>query len=234
MNESGIEMLKKIPVIDKMLMVEIVPLAPLSMVSDLPGSYYKTLKSPSKKMLCGLFENILGWHIDAADRKAIINDLKKVRKKQNMEFPITSGSSYMPLLMEYFDIKQCFKSDSFQYDDYWSKAFRRADAIVHPKGTINISHELIPIKRELPRNETKPKLIDDKELEIFFKKEKNSYPLYYSSPTTREYIKYSDHLSVQVAMDSDLSSALLESFKSNNLSYLGTSEGWVDVKLLEL
>ena len=71
MKDINIELLKKIPTLNAHAMVSIRPLAPLSMVSDMPGSYYKTLKKPDKKMLCGLFENILGWHIDSADRKQL-------------------------------------------------------------------------------------------------------------------------------------------------------------------
>ena len=49
------------PELDKRVVLAVRPLAPLSMVDELPGSFYKTLKHPSKKMICGLFENMLGW-----------------------------------------------------------------------------------------------------------------------------------------------------------------------------
>jgi len=80
--EIDISILEKVPEPNLNVVLEIEPLAPLSMVSDLPGSYYKTMKVPDKKMLCGLFENLLGWHIDLADRKAIMNDLISLRRKQ--------------------------------------------------------------------------------------------------------------------------------------------------------
>ena len=67
-----ISILTKKPELTKEAIFEIEPLAPLSMVGELPGSYYMTMKSPSKKMLSGLFENILEWHIDLSDRKKII------------------------------------------------------------------------------------------------------------------------------------------------------------------
>ena len=64
--ESNIDLsiLKKLPELKTQAVLSIRPLAPLSMVSELPGSFYKTMKYPSKKMLCGLFENMLGWHFD--------------------------------------------------------------------------------------------------------------------------------------------------------------------------
>lgn len=77
-------------------MLEIKPLAPLSMATDIPGSYYKTLKSPDKKMLCGLIENILGWHIDLSDRKKVIKELKSVREKQKKGYRnFAVGSTYI-------------------------------------------------------------------------------------------------------------------------------------------
>lgn len=53
-----LSILKKLPELQTQAVLVIRPLAPLSMVSELPGSFYKTMKYPSKKMLCGLFENM--------------------------------------------------------------------------------------------------------------------------------------------------------------------------------
>ena len=52
--ESNIDLsiLKKLPELQTQAVLTIRPLAPLSMVSELPGSFYKTMKFPSKKMLC--------------------------------------------------------------------------------------------------------------------------------------------------------------------------------------
>ena len=63
-SKIDLAVLQKIPhkIVKTKLVVE--PLAPLSMVSEMPGSFYKTLNVPSKKMICGLIENVLGWHID--------------------------------------------------------------------------------------------------------------------------------------------------------------------------
>ncbi|MFW5760508.1 MAG: type I-PGING CRISPR-associated protein Cas5p, partial [Cyclobacteriaceae bacterium] len=142
-----LKILENPPVLDTKAKLIIEPLAPLSMVSDLPGSFYKSLQSPSKKMLCGLFENLLGWHIDIADRKLIYNDLIKVRQngikskdekkkiKQRID-GFQQGSTYMPLLMEYFEVELVTIPPMMHYNDLWSKAYRRSDADVHPKGTI--------------------------------------------------------------------------------------------------
>lgn len=73
------------PELDKRVVLAVRPLAPLSMVDELPGSFYKTLKHPSKKMICGLFENMLGWHFDKKMRLEIFKDMVKVRKKLNVK-----------------------------------------------------------------------------------------------------------------------------------------------------
>ena len=240
MQNLDLSILEKIPEPNLKVILEIEPLAPLSMVSELPGSYYKTLKSPDKKMLCGLFENILGWHIDLADRKAIIKELTALRKKQAKKNPHvefvdkTKGSTYSPLLMDYFDIVLPVIPALGFYDDLWSKAYRRADAIVHPKGTFNISYDLIPLKRELKRSERSPKQIDDSTLENFFKNNIAQFPQFYSTPTTREYIYTRGIYEIEIIIDYDLFKLLEEQLFSKNLGYIGTSEGWVDLKLREL
>jgi CRISPR-associated protein Cas5 len=235
MESLNLSILKKIPVPDLEVVLEVEPLAPLSMVSELPGSYYKSLKSPDKKMVCGLFENILGWHIDLVDRKNIVQELIKTRKKQNLDY-ITKvkGSTYTPLLMEYFEINLKVIPSSFFYDDLWSKAYRRADAIVHPKGTFNISYDIIPSKRELQRSEKNPKQIEDKAMETFFKNNIEQFPQYYSSPTGREYVQLNGKYEFKLTIDSELFILIQERLKYENIGYLGNSEGWVDIKLRKL
>ncbi len=240
MHNLNLSILEKIPELNLKVILEIEPLAPLSLVTELPGSYYKTLRSPDKKMLCGLFENILGWHIDLADRKAIIKELTELRKKQakknvQLEFvDKTKGSTYCPLLMDYFDITlQVIPALGF-YDDLWSKAYRRSDADVHPKGTFNLDYRIIPSKRQQPRAKDKPQMIDKSALFDFFKKNVNSYPLYYSTPTTREYVFTNGKYQIQIAIDPDLYRMLCDRLSFENIGYLGNSEGWINLKFKEL
>ena len=240
MGNLDLSILEKIPEPNLKVILEIEPLAPLSMVSELPGSYYKTLKSPDKKMLCGLFENILGWHIDLADRKAIIKELLALRKKQAKKNPQlefvdrTKGSTYSPLLMDYFEIVLPIIPALGFYDDLWSKAYRRADAIVHPKGTFNLDYGIMPLKRQQPRDKDKPQKIDNVALFDFFKKNVDSYPLYYSTPTSREYIFVKDKYKIQIEIDSDLFKMLCDRLAFENIGYLGNSEGWIDLKFEQL
>jgi CRISPR-associated protein Cas5 len=237
MEYLDLSILTKLPDLNSKVILEIEPLAPLSMVSELPGSYYKTLKSPDKKILCGLFENILGWHIDLADRKLILKDLEKLRKKQIPKVKFIDhikGSTYCPLLMDYFEILLPIMPVINFYDDLWNRAYRRSDAVVHPKGTFNISYELIPFKRTLKKSKQKPKQIDDASLEEFFKNNHEGFPLYYSIPTTREFIYTEGKYFIQIAIDNELYKILLDRLSIINIGFLGNSEGWVNLKFVEL
>lgn len=238
MRQINLSILQSCPRLTIRAMLEIKPLAPLSMATDIPGSYYKTLKSPDKKMLCGLIENILGWHIDLSDRKKVIKELKSVREKQKKEYrDFAGGSTYIPLLMEYFDLEDKIVMDFSRvcfYDDYWKRLHRRADAVNHPKGTINIDYRLIPLKCNLPKDAKKENLIDSKALESFFKKNIGGYPFFYSSPATREYVDIDGCYRYNMVLDVRLYNLLVERLKSNNCGYLGNSEGWVDLKISKL
>lgn len=245
MQYIDLTILKKTPEQNMKVILEIEPLAPLSMVSELPGSYYKTLKSPDKKMLCGLFENILGWHIALSDRNVIIKDLikerqkgiKEVEKKRAIQKHIESfrsGSTYYPLLMEYFEILLPVIPSMEFYDDLWKRAYRREDADVHPKGTINLDYRIIPLKREQPRDKEKPQKIDNGALFSFFKENMSSYPLYYSTPTTREYISTQGNFQIQIAMDAFLYEMICAKLSAESIGYLGNSEGWIELKLTKL
>ena len=237
MNTISLSFLKEKPTIDAKAIVSIRPLAPLSMVSDMPGSYYKTLKKPDKKMLCGLFENILGWHIDSADRKQLYKELKKIRQKQKADFKDKyNGSTYQPLLMEYFEIDGDIEIDDFKgacfYDDLWSRCFRRADSNQHINGCRNADYRIIAPKYQVFKDidNTNLKSADkEKEKDGWFKKNIGSYPYYYSSPTKREYISIDGVFKLKLSINKDLLLLLTQNVQSNNIGYLGNNEGWVDI-----
>lgn len=234
MNDIDFSFLKEPTKTKTALRLEILPLAALSMTSGVAGSYYKSDFEPSKKMLCGLLENYLGWHLSAKDRKDILSDVKKLRKKSKTE-PITGsfeGSNYQPLIWDYLEITSIEKPKMESYDDYWSRAFRRVDAINHAKGTFQASHEAVIAKRSLPRDED-GKLVA-KDYEDYFKLNYGLWPMYYSTPTQREYI-YAQFAEgdlpyvIEIEVDSNLANRLLET--EGEPCYLGTSEGWVDLKI---
>lgn len=222
--EIDLTILKKIPDLNKSITLEIRPLAPLSMVSEIPGAFYKTLKCPSKKMICGLFENMLGWHFSIKDRELIFNDWKKLMKKQGKDIKdYQRGSTYIPLLMDYFDIIGEPSLKNFKaciiYTDLWNRCLCRDD-IGHLKGCRNIDETLIKEKQTQGSNN-----LDD----TWFKSNKGRIPCYFTKPTIREFLNIDGTLSIQLAIDNVLFNIL--ECATNKTYYLGNSEGWVDVYL---
>ena len=221
------------------VILEILPLAPLSMVSELPGSYYKTLKSPDKKMLCGLFENILGWHIDLEDRKMITEELTHNRKEHKVKYENgMKGSTFIPLLWEYFEIElHVIPPQLDHYDDLWSRAFRRTDSYRHTFGTRYMNSTFIErwsqIKRRVD-NDTKRKPSQKEGLkDKLFKRYIGNFPMFYSTPTKREFIQYGGNFQLKLLIDSTLFKQLEIRLQTENIGYLGSSEGWVNVTIKE-
>lgn len=240
--ESNIDLsiLKKLPELKTQAVLSIRPLAPLSMVSELPGSFYKTLKYPSKKMLCGLFENMLGWHFDNRLRLEIFKDMVKVRKKQKIKLKkeqFIQGSTYLPLLMEYFDISgnislKEFKS-MFNYSDLWNRGYRRPESNIHLNGCRNIDVSLVAERYNLftKWNDLTSKKESNSKKDEWVKNNIGKIPCFYTSPTPREYIYLDAVMEIPITMDIMLAEKLLTKNRISNICYLGNSEGWVNVEI---
>lgn len=261
----NIELLSHKPNLCKAIKLIVTPLAALSMVSDLPGTYYKTQEIPDKYKICGLFENILGWHFDKKDRIEILKEIKKNYQKKFKEkgYDISaSNSSYQPLLLDFFEIGMVYMSESINYNDLWKRSFSRMDADVHPNGTPNLDYKVLRqkgwvkekeleqenIKKEIKNikdssgdesalNTLKEKLLPPSisPLLKFFQNNKKAYPMYYTSPTLREYTDYlGGEIQIGLKMDENLFKLMSVSLKECSSAYLGNSEGWVEIKLEEL
>ena len=239
--ESNIDLsiLKKLPELKTQAVLSIRPLAPLSMVSELPGSFYKTMKYPSKKMLCGLFENMLGWHFDNKLRLEIFKDMVKVRKKQKIDLKkeqLIHGSTYLPLLMDYFDILGNislieFKS-MFNYSDLWNRGYRRSDSNKHLNGCRNIDVSLVAERYNLFTNwKDLPSKESESKKDEWFKNNIGKIPCFYTSPTPREYICLDAVMEIPLMLDVNFAELLLAEAKISNICYLGNSEGWVNIKI---
>lgn len=239
--ESNIDLsiLKKLPELQKQAVLTIRPLAPLSMVSELPGSFYKTMKYPSKKMLCGLFENMLGWHFDNKLRLEIFKDMVKARKKQKINLKkeqFIHGSTYLPLLIDYFDISRNislkeFKS-MFNFSDLWNKGYRRSDSNKHMNGCRNIDVSLVAERYNLFTNwKDLPSKESESKKDEWFKNNIGKIPCFYTSPTPREYICLDAVMEIPLVLDVNFAELLLAEAKISNICYLGNSEGWVNIKI---
>lgn len=233
--KSDLSILFQKPEKDKQAILIIEPLAPLSIVSTLPGSYYKSLDKPTKANLCGMFENVMGWHIGMKERRAIFKKMKQVYKKSYKitDFEIeTSAVGYTSLLGHLFKVElPLVPSILTRYDDLWTQQLKHDDSR-HLKGTANLSYQLIKEKRNLPTDE-KGK-ISDKTYGDFLKKHNSNFPMYYTSPTPREFIVLEGNYQIKLSMSSYLFESLEKSLQENNLAYLGTNEGWVDLSIKEI
>lgn len=225
------------PTLDMRVRMEIRPLAPLSMVSEMPGSFYKSLIYPSKKMICGLLENMLGWHFDKKMRNDIFNDWKKAMKKQKITVNLKDyqqGSTYIPLLMDYFDISEKPYLADFQgmcnYSDLWNRCYRREGTIEHLNGCRNLDVRLIPKKStgfsELDKKYDNKKVNKEKKNE-WVKENDGQIPCFYTTPTNREYVDINAVYCIPLNIDKSLYNML--DLASSSPCYLGNSEGWVQV-----
>ena len=209
----NLEIIFQKPVLEKRIKLIILPLAPLSMVSDIPGTYYKTQDIPDKYKLCGLFENILGWHFDKGDRLAIQKKLKEFNKKilKNASYENNEANSgFQPLLFNFFETGMVLKYSSQHYNDLWKKAFSRLDAYVHAKGTPNLDYELL---------KTKPKNLDNKGIELLLKTNKEKYPMYYTSPTLREYVVHEGEIQIKIDIHQPLFIELEKALQHTSTAY---------------
>jgi len=225
----NINILLQEPKIEKQVKITIEPLAPLSIVSDIPGTYYKAQNTPDKYKLCGVFENILGWHFSKNDRTKISKKIKEFNHKKlknKSYYSSQSNSGFQPLLYDFFEIGMTFTNHGTHYNDLWKRSFSRMDADVHAKGSPNLDY---PILRE------KHNALKSEDLLSFFKKNKSSFPMFYTSPTLREYIDYAgEQFQIKLTMDTNLYSLLAIALTDNSTAYLGNNEGWVEIKIEEI
>jgi CRISPR-associated protein Cas5 len=227
---TDIKYLLEPPNLIKNVVLTIQPLAPLSMVNSMPGSYYKTEHAPDKFMLCGLFENILNLHLAQDDRNAIRNRIKKYYEKEykiNYEREI-SNVGYRPIINHLFEIDSLFVKPQLQfYEDVWTQHLIGADER-HLKGVVNydwrIENDMIGLKK---RNVTQEK-------NRYFVDNKNRFPRYYRSPQQREFLIIKGYYGYKLKMTLQLFDMLALAVDNNNIGYLGTSEGWVNLLLGDL
>lgn len=200
------------------------------------------MKYPSKKMLCGLFENMLGWHFDNKLRLEIFKDMVKVRKKQKIDLKkeqLIHGSTYLPLLMDYFDILGNislieFKS-MFNYSDLWNRGYRRSDSNKHLNGCRNIDVSLVAERYNLFTNwKDLPSKESESKKDEWFKNNIGRIPCFYTSPTPREYICLDAVMEIPLMLDVNFAELLLAEAKISNICYLGNNEGWVNIKIKEV
>lgn len=237
--ELSIEVLfeKPEPTIKASLFIE--PLAPLSLVTSMPGAYYRSQREPSDFMIYGMLENLLGWHFTDNERNSIIKALKNYYKKTykkdknltKIDFDKT-GVGFKPLLQHHLKIEKILLKPYIEsFEDYWTQHLKDVDER-HAKGTRNYDFNIETEANKIYDMESDKR---DKAWGKLFAEKAGLFPNYYQAPTKREFIivngKYGYPISATETLLNMLTNALdhLE-----NPLYLGTNEGWIDLKIEKL
>ena len=231
-SQIDIEPFLELQPLEKSAFLYIKPLAPLSMVDSLPGSYYKTEKIPTFGMICGLLENIIGFHFEESLRDEII---KNYFKKKNIPTHETE-SGFKSIITNHFKISERIKLRNFKsmhlFEDYWTQHMIGSD-VRHAKGSTRYDWKLEEKVNQL-KLDIKAEKTTEKELDSLFKSNKSCFPHYYRSVNYREFLVLNGEYEIRLSLSSYLLGLLFRALEQNNLAYLGTSEGWVDCSLEEI
>lgn len=236
-------------------------LTPLSMTTTQPGTYYRSQSVPTKNMLYGMIENALGWHFGPSDRSDILKGLRKEAKKElgrghslketdwiTGDFDKESEVGYTSLLQYHLKfVEPHIEPETIHFDDLWSRHIRSNDTSF-PGGSRNYDIKLEPIvnmekRKEISFGDGKAyKLRDPKKLKDLTEGEKvhvnalrPQFPQYYVSPTPREYVIPQSSYIFAVETTQMIKEMLIKSFNDpDSPPYLGTNDGWVEVRWEEL
>jgi CRISPR-associated protein Cas5 len=242
-------------------MLQIDALAPLSMVAAQPGAYYRSQPAPTDFMLYGLLENALGWHLSDTPRKQVMDDLKKLAKKAAKKNKTWDESSWIvakPVgspeigfvsLLQYhvlFEGPHVFPAvDTF--DDLWSQQLRDTGRSFFG-GSRHYDASLSSLMTRQRRGEVEfgdraeHESLTDEALQqapegakIQYKSVRSRFPHYYVSPTVREYVIPKSPYLFRLRTTPVVSALLKNAFNDPAAPlYVGSNDGWVDVKYEEL
>jgi CRISPR-associated protein Cas5 len=217
--------------------LELEALAPLSMVSRMPGKYYQTQPKPSDQMLYGLLENALGWHLEEPERRKLLEKLKKQHKRKDV-LASWVGGNFVSLLQWHVKFPVMIVPSVQQYDDLWTQHLKGK---TFPDGSRNYDAKAIPLmnaKRakkitysDAGSARKDPALLrefqegDDIHLNVL----RPHFPQYYASPTLRGYVVPDSPYRVVVETSAALAEALAAAVADPAAPlYLGSNDGWVE------
>lgn len=215
------------------------PLAPLSLVTSMPGAYYRSERVPSKFMIYGMLENLLGWHLVKKERGQIIKKVKAYHKKhyKTTDLPFEKNlTGYIPLLQHHLTINQNNNTTMIpaykgSFEDYWTLHLKGADER-HAKGTRNYD---VSLNAAIDEIYTRPKNEQDKAWQTLLEENSGAFPMYYQSPTKREYIVMKGKYGFEINTTKGLFEQLNEALNQLEVPlYLGTNEGWVELTIESL
>jgi CRISPR-associated protein Cas5 len=218
-------------------MMKIEALAPLSMVTSMPGKYYRCQPEPTTEMLYGLLENALGWHISEQERAKLI---KKLRQRHNQDAR-ESGVGFVSLLQYHLRFVTSVIPPLMHYDDYWAQHLKGASFV---GGSRNYDYRAIPAMNALraeriTANDTARASKDKAKIRDFYDGDvlhlnvlRPYFPQYYSSPTPRGYVVPKGAYQY-IAETSEKLAKLIGEAVSHPVAplYLGSNDGWVELEL---
>lgn len=235
---NDLSILNNTPAFETRATLAIATLAPLSMVSKMPGKYYTSSDGPTKPMIYGMLENALGWHIEPKERDALLKELEKKYKTKTGKTGVGFGS----LLQWHMRINLIVVPPVMRYDDLWTQHLSGTSRMIG--GSRNYDYEAIPIMNaiaggfipspgDVAKANRAPEVIRDfKEGETVHVDVLKPYlPQYYSSPKLRGYVVPEGAYQVQLETSAELAAAL-EAAVQNPASplYLGSNDSWVEIE----
>lgn len=231
--------LLKQPVFDTKALLYIEALAPLSIVTSMSGKYYRCQPEPTKEMLCGMFENALGWHFGEQERTELLKKMRQRLRIQEAAYATRVG--FKSLLQFHVRFETQVVPPLLAYDDYWSQHLRETGKSF-VGGSRTYDYRAIPIMNAIRREQV---TVNDRanadrnpyKLHNFHPDDlvhlnvlRPYFPQYYSSPKLRGYViplgTYQYKVETSTELANTLSSALLSPAAP---LYIGSNDGWVDV-----
>ncbi|MBN8587422.1 MAG: type I-PGING CRISPR-associated protein Cas5p [Rhodothermia bacterium] len=250
------------PDLTKHAILKVTPVAPISLNSEQPGTYYQSLYKPTYNMLYGLLENALGIHLHNQDRKEIITSLrKKIDKrirtsdrwkesawiKQNPSEE-SSKSGFFSILQFHIGFREPHVIPPYlRFTDLWARHVHSNDTMF-PNGSRNHDYTMDRIqslKRSKQINFSDLKNVSIKTAEQLQSVQSGDsihpnavrpwYPAYYTSPTPREYIDATGAYQFPFASTPKVIQQLKNALQDPQAPlYLGSNDGWVEVTLEKL
>jgi CRISPR-associated protein Cas5 len=198
-------------------------LAPLSMVSSMPGKYYRCQPEPTDEMLFGMIENAFGIHLTGKTDKARDKFIKRISQRHHLEIQ-TSDVGFSSVLQFHIRVANRIVPDSIHYDDYWSRHAKHTDKR-HIDGSRSYDYRVIPTLNRIKSKEIE---LNDKEIIGYF-------PQYYITPTPRSYVVPQGSYKFVLETSARISKLLAESLENpHSPIYLGSNDGWIEVSYEEL
>ncbi len=222
------------PVFDTKAILTIDALAPLSMVTSMPGKYYRSQPEPTPEMLYGILENALGWHLGDKERSEL---LKKIQKKLKLEAKAT-GVGFKSLLQFHLRFASSVIPPLLTYDDYWSQHLKGASFV---GGSRTYDYNAIPVMNairgeKITANDTGKASRDKSKIDNFQDGDtlhisvlRPYFPQYYSSPTPRGYVVPQGVYKYRIETCKPIADCILTALNFPVAPlYLGSNDGWIE------